>query len=149
MSGHANPVLPPHVQLFVDALHTAEERAVRLLLEHPGPASGTARWPYGTLDDHRVDVAGLVADALDAMLPGLGHHLMQVLFPENEIQEGELTDAAVAQLQAWAAVHAPHLLPDAAPGAQPSTAAMQRQHLAAAMEGDAGSPVAAPSQALH
>lgn len=120
MSAHTTPVLPPHVQLLADALDKAENSAVRLLLAHPGPASGAEPWPYGRLEDHRVEAAGWLADALDEMLPGLGRRLMQVLWPENDLAGGELTDAALAQLQAWAAVHAPQLLHGAAPAGQAS-----------------------------
>jgi hypothetical protein len=79
-AGGAQP--PAAQQVLAHALEVAERRAVALLLHHPRAAAGVAAWPFGVLEDHRVEVLGDLADALDALIPGAGAQLMRVVYPE-------------------------------------------------------------------
>lgn len=80
------PALPAVLE---QALVRAERRAFTLLQTNAAAAAGATEWPYGVLEDHRVEVVGDIADALDTLLPGLGRRLMQAVFPEHAHLEGD------------------------------------------------------------
>ncbi|MBX3634733.1 MAG: hypothetical protein KF683_05000 [Rubrivivax sp.] len=89
MGATTTPALPAHLRTLEQALDRAERRAVALLLSHAAPAAGTAPWPFGVLEDHRVEVLGDVADALECLLPGAGRRLMQIVYPEHTHMDGD------------------------------------------------------------
>ena len=66
------------------AIDTAEGRGVAALLRSANEVgSGQPLFAYGVLEDHRVEVAGDLADALDRIQAGLGARFMQAMFPES------------------------------------------------------------------
>lgn len=67
--------------LIEAAVQTAERRAAALRLRIEGPFKPDA----GEIHDHRTDVAGDLADALDKLQPELGSRFMAAVFAEVQM----------------------------------------------------------------
>lgn len=67
-------------------LRLAIERAeVRAEVYAEAPTGHATFDSAGWLSDHRVEVAGDMADALDRIAPGMGQRFMQALYPELDL----------------------------------------------------------------
>lgn len=76
------PLTPAITELRL-AVEQAEKRAERYLLCN-GTDTSTPDL-LGHLHDHRTEVAGDLADAMDRIAPDLGRRFMQALYPEIDI----------------------------------------------------------------
>lgn len=89
------PLTQAHTELRL-AVQRAEQRADAFLEQTPAEEAATGKLDPGRLNDHRVDVAGDVAHALDLVEPGLGARYMQALYVELELGHSDEWDALVA-----------------------------------------------------
>ncbi|HRD84478.1 MAG TPA: hypothetical protein PLF63_04830 [Rubrivivax sp.] len=84
------PLTTQHAEVRL-AVAEAERRLSQLLAEQPQLRE--APFPLGhqhALSDHRVAIAGDMAEALDRIEPGLGQRWMQAMFPEFDLADLEL-----------------------------------------------------------
>lgn len=99
------------------AVRQAEQRGVAVLLRAAADAGpGQPLFAFGILEDHRVEVAGDLADAMDRIQPGLGGRLMQAMFPESNLAISEEEAAEEIRQAMAAAAAADRQPPAAAPG---------------------------------
>jgi hypothetical protein len=115
------PITPAIAELLL-AMHTAKRRACDFALhcaQRYGSDPCSDFWPEGELSDHRVAVAGDLAEALDKIHPGMGTDLMQALYPELDLSIS--TDEALAALTLALATGRLQLLQadDSQPGTPP------------------------------
>jgi len=89
------PLTQAHTELRL-AVQRAEQRADTFLEHTPADEAATGKLDAGRLNDHRVDVAGDLAHALDMVEPGLGARFMQALYVELDLGHSDEWDALVA-----------------------------------------------------
>ena len=81
------------------AVQRAEGRAAVYLAATPKDAAGNGIHNPLSLHDHRVAVAGDVADALDFLQQGLGERFMAALYPELDLRGDPDWQALMGELQ--------------------------------------------------
>lgn len=91
-----NPLNHAQTELRL-AVERAEQRAVAWV-DSPNEHECCRVQYDGRLVDHRTEVAGDMADALDKVDPGLGARFMQALYPELPLGEDPEWQALLAHM---------------------------------------------------
>lgn len=89
------PLTKAHTELRL-AVACAERRANALLAALPPEEAGLGQIDPDRLADHRTEVAGDLAHALDLVEPGLGARWMQALYVELDLGHSDEWDALVS-----------------------------------------------------
>lgn len=88
------PLTQAHMELRL-AVARAEQRADTFLDRTPAAEAATGKWDPSRLNDHRVDVSGDLAHALNLVEPGLGARYMQALYVELDMGHSDEMAAAL------------------------------------------------------